>query len=152
MTYAQAEIKSLEDRILERMIEADELTAALKHADSTLASEKAAIDAARKALVTELADLKATLERIAVERAELCAQIDPKTLAVFELVASRRGGIGMAEARDGHCAICHVRLRPQVFNTIRRNDEILQCDSCGRVLYFVQRAPDAEGAAAQPAQ
>jgi hypothetical protein len=27
-------------------------------------------------------------------------------------------------------------LRPQVFNTILRNDDIVQCDSCQRVLYF----------------
>ena len=35
----------------------------------------------------------------------------------------------VAEARDGVCTICHVRLRPQVFNTVRRNDAILQCDT-----------------------
>jgi len=33
--------------------------------------------------------------------------------------------------------VCHVRLRPQVFNTVRRNDAILQCDHCNRILYFV---------------
>ena len=40
-------------------------------------------------------------------------------------------------AREGVCTICHVRLRPQVFNTVRRNEEIVQCDSCNRILYFV---------------
>jgi hypothetical protein len=60
-------------------------------------------------------------------------------------VSQRRGGVAVAEARDGICTICHVRLRPQVFNTIRRNDEIIQCDSCQRILYFVPKA--AEGSA-----
>ncbi len=45
--------------------------------------------------------------------------------------------MAVAEARDGICTICHVRLRPQVFNPVRRNDEILQCDNCNRILYFV---------------
>jgi predicted nucleic acid-binding Zn-ribbon protein len=43
----------------------------------------------------------------------------------------------MAEAREGLCTVCHVRLRPQVFNMARRNDSIIQCDSCTRILYFV---------------
>ena len=43
----------------------------------------------------------------------------------------------MAEARDGLCTVCHVRLRPQVFNEARRNAGIVQCDSCTRILYFV---------------
>ena len=58
-------------------------------------------------------------------------------LDTFERVAQRRNGIAVAEARDGICTICHVRLRPQVFNTVRRNEQIIQCDSCNRILYFV---------------
>jgi len=52
----------------------------------------------------------------------------------------------VAEAREGHCTSCHVRLRPQVFNDIRTNDNLIQCDSCQRILYYVARA---EPAAAQ---
>jgi predicted nucleic acid-binding Zn-ribbon protein len=43
----------------------------------------------------------------------------------------------MAEAREGLCVDCHVRLRPQVFNEVRRNDQLIQCESCTRILYFV---------------
>ena len=69
--------------------------------------------------------------------------IAPHVLAVFELVSSRRHGIGVAEARQGICSICHVRLRPQVFNTVLRNDQIVQCDSCQRILYFKSAATPA---------
>ncbi len=63
------------------------------------------------------------------------------------MVAKRRNGVAVAEARDGICTICHVRLRPQVFNLVRRNDEIHQCDHCNRILYFV---PVAAAAAPTP--
>jgi predicted nucleic acid-binding Zn-ribbon protein len=29
-----------------------------------------------------------------------------------------------------------VRLRPQVFNTVLRNEQIVQCDHCNRILYY----------------
>jgi uncharacterized protein len=140
MSFAQTEIKALEDRILEGMLEADELTAALKTADSELAAEQKAIEAARRSITTEHAELTASLERIARERAELVAATDGALVATYEQVLRRRNGIAVAEAVDGICTICHVRLRPQVFNTVLRNDRIMQCDTCTRFLYYVPKA------------
>lgn len=140
ISFAQTEIKALEDRILEGMLEADELTAALKKAESELAAEQKAIEAARRAMTAEHAELNASLERIVRERAELVAATDPALVANYQQVLRRRNGIAVAEAVDGICTICHVRLRPQVFNTVLRNDRIMQCDTCQRFLYFVPKA------------
>jgi hypothetical protein len=152
--FAQTEMKAAEDQVLERMLEADDLTAAIKRAEAELASAQKKVEAGRKAMAAESAELTATLERVAAERAEVVRSLTPQVLSTFELVSSRRNGIAVAEARDGICTICHVRLRPQVFNTVRRNDQIIQCDSCNRFLYFVPLPPavPAPDAAAQPAQ
>jgi uncharacterized protein len=131
-------VKAHEDRILERMLEADDLNATLKQAESEAAAEQKTVDADRKAYASELAGVRDSLARITAERAELVRTLSPQVLSTFERVAGRRNGVAVAEARDGICTICHVRMRPQVFNTIRRNDEIVQCDSCQRILFFVQ--------------
>jgi uncharacterized protein len=146
IAHAQDEIKTLEDRMLERMLEADDLAAAVKTSEGTLTAEQKAVDADRKAMKAEHAALQAGIERMAGERVSIVAALPSELLARFELVASRRNGVAVAEAKDGICTICHVRLRPQVFNTVRRNEEIVQCDSCQRVLYFVP-APAATQAA-----
>jgi len=135
--FAQTEVKSHEDRILERMLEADDLTAALKRAEADAAAEQKAVDADRKAFASELTRVRESLERLIAERAELVRALSPPVLATFESVARRRHGVAVAEARDGICTICHVRLRPQVVNTVRRNEAILQCDSCNRILVFI---------------
>ena len=57
-------------------------------------------------------------------------ELSPAALEMFEHVAKQRKGVAVAEARDGMCTVCHVRLRPQVFNEVRRNEAIIQCDSC----------------------
>ena len=135
--HAQAEIKTHEDKMLERMLEADDLTAAVKKGEAELAAELKAVEADRKAMSAEHAELHASVQTMAAERAGIVGAMDRQTLAIFELVSSRRNGVALAEARDGICTICHVRLRPQVFNNVRRNEEIIQCDSCNRILYFV---------------
>jgi uncharacterized protein len=149
ISFAQGEIKSLEDKVLERMLEADELTAALKKAEADLTAEQKAADSGRRAMTAEHAELQAAVDRIAVERAALVAALDKSLLSLFEQVARKRNGVAVAEARQGVCTICHVRLRPQVFNNIRRNDSILQCDHCNRIMFFVN-APAAATPDASP--
>jgi len=151
--YAQAEVKAIEDKVLERMLEGDELAASVKRAEAELAAEQKATDLDRRSLAGDVEALKTSLEKIRIERAELVASIDPKVLAIYDLVARRRHGIAVAEARGGICTICHVRLRPQVFNNIRRNDSIIQCDSCQRILYFSPAAAAATpDSVSQPTQ
>ena len=148
--FAQKEVKAFEDTILEQMLEADELTAALKRAESELAAEQQAVDGERRALASELTELTTALDRLTKERTALVASLDPKMFAIFDRVSKRRNGVAMAQARDGICTICHVRLRPQIFNTVLRNEEILQCDSCNRILYHVPAPPTAVGAPPPP--
>ncbi len=137
IAHAQGEVKTHEDAILERMVEADDLAAAIKAAETDLATQQKTIEADRKKLQADDAELQKSLDRLVAERAAIVAAIDKQVLATYELAAARRQGIAVAEAKDGICTICHVRLRPQVFNTVRRNDGIVQCESCQRILYFV---------------
>lgn len=155
--YAQTEMKAAEDAVLEKMLEGDDLTAAVKRAEADLAAEQKKVDADRKALAADAAAQNAALEKLASERAGVVKSLTPQVLSLFELVANRRQGIAIAEARDGICTICHVRLRPQVFNNILKNDQIIQCDSCNRIMYHVPKAAAAavaapDAAATQPAQ
>jgi predicted nucleic acid-binding Zn-ribbon protein len=135
MAHAQGEIKKHEDAILERMLEADELTATIKAAEADLAAQQKAIDAERVKMKADDAERHKVLEQLVADRIALVAQIDKQVLATYERVAANRHGIAVADAHDGICSVCHVRLRPQVANIVRRNDSIVQCDSCQRILY-----------------
>jgi uncharacterized protein len=141
ISFAQNEIKTHEDRMLERMMEADELGASLKTAEAGLATVQKEVEAEKRAITSEHDVLRARVDTLKAERVGLVGSLAPDTLRVFEMVAERRNGVAMAEAKDGVCTICHVRLRPQVFNTVRRNEAVIQCDSCLRILYFVPPAP-----------
>jgi predicted nucleic acid-binding Zn-ribbon protein len=133
---AQNDIKTREDRILEIMMESDELGAELKKREAELKIAEKEIAAERAVLAKEVTALQAELDTTAAARAALVSQIDRHALAIFEATAKGRKGVAVAEARNGLCTICHVRLRPQVFNEVRKNESIIQCDSCRRILYF----------------
>ena len=143
MSVAEQEISDLETRMLERMEEADSLAVELKTAQGALAAEQVEITRERQALENERGTVADDLKRLSEERAMTAALVSAEALALFERLAHNRRGLAMAEARDGLCTVCHVRLRPQVFNQARRNAGIVQCDSCTRILYFVPVAPAA---------
>ncbi len=144
---AQKELGVVEEKILVRMMEADALAAEIKKAEQTLAVQQKEVEADRKAMAEELATVETALAQATDQRAKVIAAMEPRLVALFEQVARARKGIAICIAtRDGLCSACHVRLRPQVFQEVRRNDAIIQCFSCNRILYYVPPPPPVEPA------
>src|SRR5206468_4085915 len=138
ISTAQNDLGGVEEKVLERMMEADGITADIKQAEAELAALQKDVSAEKAALAKELTTAEATLDQASQARAALEAQTDPHLLAIFEQVAKARKGLAIwAATSDGLCSACHVRLRPQVFQEVRRNDAIIQCFSCNRILYCV---------------
>ncbi len=144
---ATRDLGVVEEKVLERMMEADAVAVEVKQAEGELASQKKAIEAEKKTLTEELATVEASLKTASDARAALVAQTDPNLIARFEQVAKARKGIALSRATyDGLCTACHVRLRPHVFQQIRQNDAIIQCDSCQRIMYYQPPPPPIEQA------
>jgi predicted nucleic acid-binding Zn-ribbon protein len=144
---AQSDLGAVEEKVLERMLEADTIAADTKRAEAALAAQQKAIDAEKKALAEELGSVEASLKEATEARASLVKDIEPRLIALFEQVARVRKGVAISTAtRDGLCSVCHVRLRPPVFQQVRQNEAIIQCESCQRVLYWVPPPPPVEHA------
>jgi predicted nucleic acid-binding Zn-ribbon protein len=143
MSVAETEIGEQETRMLERMEESDTLALELAAAEAALKSEQGEIGRERQALESERGEAARALEETVAERDRVAALISREAMAIFTRVAHGSKGLAVAEARGGLCTVCHVRLRPQVFNEVRRNADIVQCDSCTRILYFVPVAAPA---------
>jgi len=135
---AQQDLGAVEEKILERMMEGDALTAEIKKADAVLAAQQKAVDAEKKALAAELASTEAALKDTTAQRSALIPEIPKQLIALFEQVSKARKGVAICTAtREGLCSVCHVRLRPPVFQQVRHNDSIVQCEVCHRILYYV---------------
>lgn len=140
ISVAEQAVRSQEDRLLDRMEETDALASELKTAEALSKSEQAEVAREKQALDAELGRDHQELQRLADERARVASALSAAALSLFEHVSKHRRGLALSEAREGHCTACHVRLRPQVFNEVRRNDGLIQCESCSRILYFIPSA------------
>lgn len=71
------------------------------------------------------------------ERERLLNALPKSMSSMYNRISARiRGGIAMAEARNGACTACLMTLRPQVMAQVRRGEEVITCDNCNRILYF----------------
>jgi predicted nucleic acid-binding Zn-ribbon protein len=144
---AQQELGNVEEKVIERMVEADTVADDIKQAEAQLAAEQKEIEAAKKALDDEQRITEQQLQQATEGRAAIIKELEPRLVELFEHVARARKGVAVSMAtRDGLCSICHVRLRPPVFQHVRANSDIIQCESCQRILYYVPPPPPVEQA------
>lgn len=137
ISIAKGEKDALEDKLLLLMELGDAQAAELKTAQSAVTAEEATAALARKALEAERATLDTELARLADERRRAATDVDARTMALYEQLIKGRRGIAVSRMTGEICGACHVRLRPHVAQQIRRNDSIVQCDSCQRMLYWI---------------
>ena len=136
-----AEVGQHEERVLVNMMEADEVNANIKKAEAALKAAQAKVSAERAAIENDVEQQQAALAACNTERASTVAAMDNKgAIETFQRIAKVRG-TAVARAEGERCTICQVRLRPAVFAEVRKNDHIVQCDSCQRILYFIPPKP-----------
>jgi predicted nucleic acid-binding Zn-ribbon protein len=147
---AKADVDKWSEQVLIRMDDADAAAAALKKEEAALKILEAEITEAQKALNGEKTAAEARMAALDGRRAEVAATIqDARALQIVDGFVRNRKGPALSKAVDGFCTECRVRLRPQEFAEVRRNDAIRQCHNCQRILYFV--APPPAAAADAPA-
>ena len=132
---AEEGVRSFEDQILTLMMQADELTAALKAADAALAAEKRKAAAVGTEVEAERGRLEAELAGLTTTRASIEKQMSPEYVRLFNDGVATRRGVAVSAIRDGHCQACQVTVRPQQIMQARKGDEIVLCESCKRILY-----------------
>jgi len=134
---AEAEMAKAEDRLLERMVAGEEYERQVKAAERALQEVEAAAQADRRSIETEQAAAQKELEKDTAERQQAVAAIPEDLLDHYQRIARRHNGVALAEVREETCTLCRMRVRPHVYQELRRegSEEIFHCESCTRILY-----------------
>ncbi len=83
----------------------------------------------------EIATLSHGLDDARHRREEIARELEAPLRRQYESILVRRRGLVVVEVRDGSCQGCHMRVAPQLFNEIVRNQRVIVCPSCHRILY-----------------
>ena len=135
--FAEDEIRKVEDRILDKMEQSEALEQLVKTSEKSLDLEATAVEKEVREARARVAKDEEELTAVEAQRQQLAASISPQVLGTYERVRKLRSGNAVAEASADRCLACNVRLRPQFSQMLRFGEEVLTCESCGRILYYV---------------
>lgn len=140
--YTQRTYADIEARILELMEAAESGQQELGALEDAMKSENQKIQTDRQTIEAECTQL--TDERAALEKGAQAIEqeVPAPLLASFQRIVVTRRGQGLAAVGDGICLACNMRLRPAVYQQVKRNEQVTCCDSCRRILYYVPPADE----------
>lgn len=133
--FAEKEINGSEDKILELMIAMEAEEKSLKTAEAAMKAEMAEVEKEKAEAHTRTAEDETLLAELGEKQKQLRSGIGDSALAHYDRVMRQRKS-AIAEARGQKCMACFVMLRPQTWEEIRTNGQIITCSSCGRILYY----------------
>jgi predicted nucleic acid-binding Zn-ribbon protein len=136
---SQHKVDTLEESIISEMLAADDVEEEIKAAlhrqgqdEDSLEKEKIVLDEKMKETETKFAALNK-------DREALLPRIPREQIRLYESIYQKKGGTALSPVTGDFCAMCHMRVRPQMLNEIRDKLAVILCENCGRILYWTTK-------------
>lgn len=82
---------------------------------------------------------KKQLEKAIVKRQKVFVTLPKNLSSVYDrLVKRSRDGVAASEVKNNACSSCFMKLRPQLLVEVKRGEQLINCEGCTRILYFVK--------------
>ena len=83
-----------------------------------------------------LDEKKKKLKKFLKEKEKISTGLDEEVIYKFEKIVRKKEGIGIVSIKNTVCMGCNMILPPQFINDVRREEKIIFCPNCSRILYF----------------
>jgi len=133
---AKREKSNLEEALLILM---DQLDLIKKDVDSkkrVVAEEEGRFETERQRLEAEMVTIEEELKQLEQESKSVSAKIEERLLKEYHQLRANRKGLGVVPVKAGTCQGCRLALPPQLFADVRKNEKIITCSQCSRILYW----------------
>lgn len=133
--FVKREISTAEDAMLTLLEEVEQLSENATRAMEEAESATVQIDADISELTSEVAELDDSLAVKRDERKRIAMRVEGSLLRRYE-GTMRSKDTALAYVVDGACSGCYKSLPPQTVIEVKRSTRFIECDGCGRILYW----------------
>jgi len=78
--------------------------------------------------------IEGELQNLEGERNQIIADLDQNALSLYGEIRQKRGGLAVAELKEGICLGCGMELPAEEVDKILTSDQLWQCGHCRRIL------------------
>ena len=135
---ARKQISQLETQVLEKMEVLEQSERELTEREPEISTMRGEHEERMKAFEEQTRIQTEQLAARHRERDQVMDTLPKQVAAMYKRISTRiRDGVALAEARNNSCSACFMALRPQVMAEVRRGDDVIMCDNCNRILYYI---------------
>ncbi|MCR5218850.1 C4-type zinc ribbon domain-containing protein [Treponema sp.] len=106
-------------------------------------STEAEVNENKSSLDSETESYKKQIEDLEKKEADISKDLDSETIIKFQRII-RRNNEGLVAVRGNVCTGCHMILPAQFANEVRKNEKILFCPYCSRILTYEETTDESE--------
>jgi uncharacterized protein len=116
------ELENVNKALEEQKAVHEELSAEIKDLDKKVG----------KAMEEKQKELKSCLKG----KDKISSGLDEEIVYKFEKIVKKKDGIGIVSVKRNVCMGCNMILPPQFVNNVRKEDMIIFCPNCSRILFY----------------
>lgn len=139
---AKRSVKDNEEKILAIMESVEKLTTQITEEKNLLKGEKVLVAEETERVRASIEAINKGKKDIEKKRATCAAKIKAGVLRKYDTLRQRRSGLAVINVIEGVCQGCFMAIPPQKFNLLLRGDQMFDCPTCQRLIYYVPPADE----------
>ncbi|MBT8405995.1 MAG: hypothetical protein KJP05_00940 [Deltaproteobacteria bacterium] len=130
-------VRGREDQIIEQMETAESLEKEIKEQKRLVTEARERLKREGTQLGKEAKKADKLIASLEEQKEQLKPRIPADLLKKYQFIRANRGGVALAPVHTGACQVCHMNLPPQIFIDLQRNEKMMYCPNCQRIIYWM---------------
>lgn len=125
-----------EEDILQLLEDIDELKKNLSKREKEIAATLVKIEGEKKSLQEKMDRDQEVLKKQGGRREAVAKQLESNLYKLYNTLKEKRRGVGVVSVKQETCQGCFVNVPPQLFIEVQKNNAVVRCPNCNRILYW----------------
>ena len=136
---AQKKVDELEEEIISDMLLADDIEKEIREATQKAKITNEKYSKEKENLQQKSREIEEKKTGLLQSKEKLLPKIPAIQVSLYLKIYNKKNGIALSPVRDEFCSMCHMRIRPQMLNELKSENQLILCENCGRILYWQEK-------------
>jgi uncharacterized protein len=130
----------LEEEILVIMVKVEELRKDIETSAVWLKKRNKEVEVEKARLFKEIASTDEKIGQLKEQRNNLLSVVSDHLRSTYKMLVEKRNGVAVVNCKNDVCLGCYMNIPPQLYIEVTKNNKLIFCPSCNRILYFVEES------------
>jgi uncharacterized protein len=135
---AKQSTDKIEEEIIALMEKVEELKNDFEKSSIFLKKREKEIEEERLRLEKEISSIDKTIAGLKETRDKLLVTVSGELRSTYTMLIEKRNGVAVVNVRNDVCLGCFMNIPPQLYIEVTKNNRLILCPSCNRILFFVE--------------